>query len=64
MTPDSEGLHEIAITTNRGRKADIVFVHGLGGTSHGTWRPGKERRDGHFFWPEDLGKEASVAKDH
>jgi triacylglycerol esterase/lipase EstA (alpha/beta hydrolase family) len=34
-----------------------VFVHGLGGASHATWRHGKEGKAGHFFWPEELGKE-------
>ena len=57
MTPDSEGLHEIANTTNPARKADIVFVHGLGGASHSTWRHRKEGKPGHFFWPEELGKD-------
>ncbi len=57
MIPDSEGLHEIANTHRADRQADIVFVHGLGGTSHATWRQGKEGRDQQFFWPEELGKD-------
>ena len=57
MTPDSEGLHEIANTTNRGQATDVVFVHGLGGASHSTWRHGKEGTARHFFWPEELGKD-------
>jgi hypothetical protein len=28
---------------------DIIFVHGLGGTSRATWSKG---RDPEFFWPE------------
>jgi hypothetical protein len=36
MTPDSEGLHPIANTDLAERVADIVFVHGLGGSSRVT----------------------------
>jgi hypothetical protein len=32
----------------RERRVDIVFVHGLGGSSHRTW---SYNRDPNFFWP-------------
>lgn len=55
--PDAEGLHRIANATHPDRRADIVFVHGLGGGSHSTWRHGKLEKPGHFFWPEALGED-------
>ena len=57
MTLDVEGLHRITNTTRPDRRADIVFVHGLGGASHSTWRHGKLEKPGHFFWPEALGED-------
>lgn len=58
-TTNTEGLHRIANCDKQDRQADIVFVHGLGGTSHSTWRHGKEGQPGHFFWPEELGIDLS-----
>ncbi len=57
MNDDVEGLHEVVNTRTPGRKADIVFVHGLGGSSHRTWRHGKPGEAEYFFWPEELGKD-------
>ncbi len=57
MTPDSEGLHEIASSGKPNRLADIVFIHGLAGGSHSTWRFGKEEASGHFFWLEALAED-------
>jgi pimeloyl-ACP methyl ester carboxylesterase len=56
MTRDSEGLHPIANTTSPRITADVVFVHGLIGGSRGTLRHGEGGKEGHFFWPEELGK--------
>lgn len=38
----------VVYTPDNGHKADIVFVHGLGGTSRWTW---SKNRDPDLFWP-------------
>lgn len=53
MDHDAEGLHAIANISNEHAVADIVFVHGLDGGSHTTWRNKKEG----FFWPSYLGND-------
>lgn len=35
-------------TPPNGHKADIIFIHGLGGTSHSTW---SKYKDPGLFWP-------------
>src|SRR5438128_2417263 len=57
MPDEDHYLTPIANSDNPGRKADVVFVHGLGGEACGTWRHGKQNEPGHFFWPEELGKD-------
>lgn len=46
-TSGSLGLNVVYCPEN-GHKADIVFVHGLGGTSRSTWSKSK---DPGLFWP-------------
>jgi tetratricopeptide (TPR) repeat protein len=54
---DREGVHRIGNTENADRVADIVFVHGLRGAAHSSWRFGTIGKPDHFFWPEELAKD-------
>ncbi len=49
-----EGIVPIGGTTNKNRRADIVFVHGLGGNFRSTW---ESNGDPKFFWPEQLSRQ-------
>jgi pimeloyl-ACP methyl ester carboxylesterase len=57
MTSGNDGVYLISSTAEEDRIADIVFVHGLGGSSHDTWRYGLEGSSDGFFWPEELAKD-------
>jgi hypothetical protein len=57
MADDTEGLQEIANTADAARKADIVFVHGLGGDARKTWCYEGQTAAERFFWPAELGKD-------
>lgn len=43
-------VEAIGNTDNKSRRGDVIFVHGLGGDSHGTWT------NGAFYWPNALAK--------
>jgi Signal recognition particle GTPase len=47
-------LHPISGCDSTTRKADVIFVHGLGGDAFDTWRRGDDTTN---FWPEWLGQD-------
>lgn len=47
---DPIGL-KVVYTPSEERRADIIFLHGLGGSSRATW---SKNRDTKFFWPLNL----------
>ena len=47
-------LHPISGCGNTARKADVLFIHGLGGEAFTTWRHGDDESTS---WPHWLGKE-------
>lgn len=53
MKTNDPGLHLVSSPKSGEPLLDVVFIHGLGGTSHGTWTNGSTG----FFWPKELGKE-------
>lgn len=56
---DPLGLHVVHRPAGP-RKADIIFVHGLGGTSRSTW---SKYKDLEYFWPHKfLPLEADIAQ--
>ena len=49
---DNEGLSALANCESSTRLCDVVFVHGLGGGSHSTWRTSDAAQG---FWPSWIG---------
>ncbi|MFC9774519.1 hypothetical protein [Paenibacillus chitinolyticus] len=52
-------MHQISENGITERKADVVFVHGLGGDAFDTWMRGKNREN---FWPNWIAQEFSTVR--
>jgi hypothetical protein len=58
-SPSSDNLGFTLIHTCPEPLVDLIFVHGLGGTSRKTW---SWQRDPQNFWPAWLGRDAELCK--
>lgn len=58
-TKNPPGLTVIYEPKNCKPIVDIVFIHGLGGSSHYTW---SYRKDSDFFWPQWLHSESGLSE--
>jgi hypothetical protein len=59
VSPSSDNLGLTLIHTCPEPLVDLIFVHGLGGTSRKTW---SWQRDPQNFWPAWLGRDAELCK--
>lgn len=62
ITPENPLGLSVVYAPDGPPRADIVFIHGLGGSSHGTWLKNK---DMNLFWPQTflpLEKDLSLAR--
>lgn len=59
ISPSSDNLGLTLIHTCPDPLVDLIFVHGLGGTSRKTW---SWQRDPQNFWPAWLGRDAELCK--
>jgi pimeloyl-ACP methyl ester carboxylesterase len=53
---ESSGLHKVQPCKDLDCRADVIFVHGLGGNAWSTWHP-KELRNDDNFWLKWLGED-------
>lgn len=56
---DPFGLTLVNTNSIQDPEGDIIFVHGVGGTSHKTW---SYQRDTNYFWPPWLSLEPALSR--